>query len=169
MSGADWRPDPTGRHVYRYYDGTAWTRHVADADGATIDPLDIPCVAQPFPRPSATDGENAASGQMPTDTRLHDSMGRLLRLSDRRLNQAARWLNNRTTTAKASEDSRVLESNPGDAAILGQWSGLAASIGNYGLAASAIVGGDAMQGVLRAVSGSVDAQERLLRSIDPKL
>jgi hypothetical protein len=169
MTGADWRPDPTGWHVYRYYDGTAWTQHVADADGATIDPLDIPSVAQPLPKPSATDGENASSGQMPTGARLHDSIGTLARWSDKRLNRAARWLNNRTTTAKDPDDLRVLESKPGDAAILGQWSGLVASIGNYGVATSAIVGGDAMLGVLRAVSGSVDAQERLLRSIDSKL
>ena len=36
---ADWYPDPTGRHQHRYWDGTAWTHHVADNGEASLDPL----------------------------------------------------------------------------------------------------------------------------------
>ena len=36
---ADWYPDPTRRHQHRYWDGTAWTHHVADDGKASVDPL----------------------------------------------------------------------------------------------------------------------------------
>lgn len=35
----DWYEDPTGRHQYRYWDGTAWTDHVADAGVPGVDRL----------------------------------------------------------------------------------------------------------------------------------
>lgn len=39
---ADWYPDPSGRHQSRYWDGRAWTGHVAD-DGVTAeDPVTAP-------------------------------------------------------------------------------------------------------------------------------
>ncbi|HEX6425750.1 MAG TPA: septum formation family protein [Acidimicrobiales bacterium] len=34
-----WNPDPTGRHEYRYWDGTAWTDDVSDGGVAATDPL----------------------------------------------------------------------------------------------------------------------------------
>lgn len=34
-----WFPDPTGRHDHRWWDGAAWTAHVADAGVAAVDPL----------------------------------------------------------------------------------------------------------------------------------
>lgn len=34
-----WYPDPGGRHQYRYWDGTAWTDHVADAGAQSVEPL----------------------------------------------------------------------------------------------------------------------------------
>ena len=34
-----WFPDPTGRHDHRWWDGAAWTAHVADAGQAGSDPL----------------------------------------------------------------------------------------------------------------------------------
>lgn len=34
-----WYPDPTGRHDHRWWDGTEWTAHVADAGAAGTDPL----------------------------------------------------------------------------------------------------------------------------------
>jgi hypothetical protein len=37
-----WFPDPTGRHDHRWWDGVAWTAHVADAGVAGRDPLDAP-------------------------------------------------------------------------------------------------------------------------------
>jgi uncharacterized protein YndB with AHSA1/START domain len=39
---ADWYTDPAGRHQYRYWDGTSWTDHVADAGVASADPLEGP-------------------------------------------------------------------------------------------------------------------------------
>ena len=33
-----WRPDPTGRHEQRYWDGTRWTEHVSDDGQAALDP-----------------------------------------------------------------------------------------------------------------------------------
>lgn len=35
----DWHPDPTGRHEYRYWDGSAWTEHVSDDGERTVDPV----------------------------------------------------------------------------------------------------------------------------------
>jgi hypothetical protein len=35
-----WLADPTGRHEHRYWDGTAWTEHVADDGEAATDPYD---------------------------------------------------------------------------------------------------------------------------------
>jgi uncharacterized RDD family membrane protein YckC len=40
--GAGWWPDPTGRRQYRYWDGNAWTEHVADNGVGGFDPLDPP-------------------------------------------------------------------------------------------------------------------------------
>ena len=37
-----WHPDPTGRHQYRYWDGTAWTHHVSDNGVAATDPVNAP-------------------------------------------------------------------------------------------------------------------------------
>jgi uncharacterized RDD family membrane protein YckC len=39
---AGWWPDPTGRHLHRYWDGTQWTDHVADGGPTTVDPLGLP-------------------------------------------------------------------------------------------------------------------------------
>jgi hypothetical protein len=39
-SAADWYPDPCGRHEHRYWDGKAWTDHVADGGRAAVDPVD---------------------------------------------------------------------------------------------------------------------------------
>ncbi|MDW3220361.1 MAG: DUF2510 domain-containing protein [Acidimicrobiales bacterium] len=37
---ADWYTDPYGRHDHRYWDGTAWTDHVATAGQQSVDPID---------------------------------------------------------------------------------------------------------------------------------
>ena len=34
---AGWKADPTGRHQFRYWDGSHWTENVADAGAQTID------------------------------------------------------------------------------------------------------------------------------------
>lgn len=40
-SAAEWRPDPSGRHALRWWDGTRWTEHVSDGGGRTsTDPYD---------------------------------------------------------------------------------------------------------------------------------
>jgi hypothetical protein len=36
---AGWCPDPAGRHEYRYWDGSRWTEHAADAGRRVSDPL----------------------------------------------------------------------------------------------------------------------------------
>ncbi len=33
-----WRPDPSGRHESRYWDGNRWTQHVADSGTQATDP-----------------------------------------------------------------------------------------------------------------------------------
>ncbi len=57
MTRAAWHPDPTGRHETRYWDGSAWTVHVADAGVAGQDPPTWP------PPPPAT-GLGLASGSL---------------------------------------------------------------------------------------------------------
>lgn len=37
---ASWYPDPTGRHDCRFWDGSAWTSHVADAGTRGCDPFE---------------------------------------------------------------------------------------------------------------------------------
>ncbi|HEX6419655.1 MAG TPA: septum formation family protein, partial [Acidimicrobiales bacterium] len=37
-----WNPDPTGRHEYRYWDGSSWTDDVADGGTTSTDPLSGP-------------------------------------------------------------------------------------------------------------------------------
>ena len=37
---AGWHPDPTGKHDHRYWDGSQWTEHIADAGVAGTDPLE---------------------------------------------------------------------------------------------------------------------------------
>jgi hypothetical protein len=36
---AGWLPDPTGRHQHRYWNGRAWSRHVADAGRRSVDEM----------------------------------------------------------------------------------------------------------------------------------
>jgi len=44
-AGADWYPDPTGRHEKRYWSGSGWTEHVFTAGTQSIDPM--PMAAAP--------------------------------------------------------------------------------------------------------------------------
>lgn len=41
-SAPAWRPDPSGRHPYRYFDGERWTEHVSDGQVQEVDPLPDP-------------------------------------------------------------------------------------------------------------------------------
>lgn len=70
-----WFPDPTGRHDHRWWDGAAWTAHVADAGVAGSDPIDGPDVTAPparAPRPpmgpaAGTDEHRPASNMAGND------------------------------------------------------------------------------------------------------
>lgn len=70
-----WFPDPTGRHDHRWWDGAAWTAHVADAGVASLDALATPTEPMPAPRASA----DAASGNDPVAvTSLALALGSIL-------------------------------------------------------------------------------------------
>lgn len=62
-----WHPDPTGRHDHRWWDGSQWTEHVADAGVASVDPLDGPAPSgdtDAAAGPGTTGG--AVAGSQPT-------------------------------------------------------------------------------------------------------
>ncbi|HEY5472027.1 MAG TPA: DUF2510 domain-containing protein [Candidatus Limnocylindrales bacterium] len=40
LPAADWYPDPSDRHELRYWDGAAWTDHVADGGQMSVDRVD---------------------------------------------------------------------------------------------------------------------------------
>ena len=61
---ASWLSDPTGRHDHRYWDGTQWTDHVADAGVAASDPYDGPSDAAP----QAADAAEAATTESEPST-----------------------------------------------------------------------------------------------------
>ena len=66
---AAWATDPSGRHHHRYWDGTCWTEHVADAGVASVDPY----YATPAPSAPPAADELRAEGipePTPADT-LH--------------------------------------------------------------------------------------------------
>ncbi|MDQ2648047.1 MAG: DUF2510 domain-containing protein [Actinomycetota bacterium] len=64
---AGWKPDPTGRHDHRYFDGTRWTEHVSDAGVAATDPYEGPTgeTAEPS-APAATPTTSEAAAVTPT-------------------------------------------------------------------------------------------------------
>lgn len=66
---ADWYPDPTGRHEYRYWDGSAWTDHVADAGEASTDPIAASTsAAQEDPTAQQTAAAQPADVAVPVDS-----------------------------------------------------------------------------------------------------
>lgn len=46
-AGEGWHPDPTGRHQYRYHDGSSWTDHVADGGQRALDPFTTATIPEP--------------------------------------------------------------------------------------------------------------------------
>ncbi|TIC83229.1 DUF2510 domain-containing protein [Nocardioides sp. GY 10113] len=59
---AAWHPDPSGRHDLRYWDGSAWTDHVADDGEMSVSPLDVPPEGEaPVAPPGPADEQSAAS------------------------------------------------------------------------------------------------------------
>jgi hypothetical protein len=69
---ASWLPDPTGRHDHRYWDGTGWTEHVADAGVAAIEPYEP--APPPAPGPAVGDDDPTQPGwAAPQDDPAHSS------------------------------------------------------------------------------------------------
>ncbi len=62
-----WYPDPTGRHDHRWWDGVAWTAHVADAGRPGSDPLPAAPPAGDAPS-GGTGGETTADRPTPGPT-----------------------------------------------------------------------------------------------------
>jgi TM2 domain-containing membrane protein YozV len=46
---ASWQPDPTGRHQYRYWDGSNWTENVSDDGVVATDSIQLPPPGVPAP------------------------------------------------------------------------------------------------------------------------
>lgn len=53
-----WYPDPMHRHEVRYFDGSAWTDHVADAGTQQIDPITATTTSTTAPAPDASHGHD---------------------------------------------------------------------------------------------------------------
>jgi hypothetical protein len=57
-SAPGWQPDPSGRHEYRYWDGSTWTDDVSDAGLTSVDPApDLAAPGGPASSGSAPAGE----------------------------------------------------------------------------------------------------------------
>ena len=63
-ASAGWRADPSGRHQYRYWDGTCWTHHVADDGKTSVDPL-----VQAPKKTTSTTAASESSGLAPEKAR----------------------------------------------------------------------------------------------------
>ena len=63
---AQWHPDPFGRAEFRYFDGTAWTHHVAVNGQQSTEPDDYPLVppAQPLYAPPTPQPDRPGSGRL---------------------------------------------------------------------------------------------------------
>ncbi len=53
---AGWHADPMGRHQWRWWDGSAWTEHVAGGGVATTDPIGGPSIAPAAQNPWVPSG-----------------------------------------------------------------------------------------------------------------
>lgn len=49
----EWRADPSGRHEFRYWNGTQWTENVSDQGRASVDPSMEPTARPTMPPPPA--------------------------------------------------------------------------------------------------------------------
>lgn len=65
---ASWRPDPAGRHQYRYWDGSGWTDQVSDDGIISTDPYDGAVSGASGPATFASSAASApgASGPAPS-------------------------------------------------------------------------------------------------------
>lgn len=69
-----WQPDPTGRHEYRYWDGTKWSDDVSDGGVATTDPVGGPAAPQAAQQFGPTD-QVAPTTPQPTYQAGYDPSG----------------------------------------------------------------------------------------------
>jgi hypothetical protein len=60
---AGWKTDPSGRHQIRYWDGSHWTEHVADADNQAT--VDQPSHDQPSDDQTSDDQTEESAGSRP--------------------------------------------------------------------------------------------------------
>jgi Protein of unknown function (DUF2510) len=75
VAEAGWKPDPNGRHEWRYFDGVAWTDKVSD-DGVTAsDPYDPEVVPPPPPGPPTAVKESTGTRQIAYRLHLIDRRG----------------------------------------------------------------------------------------------
>jgi Protein of unknown function (DUF2510) len=51
VASGEWRRDPSGRHQYRFWDGSSWTEHVADAGKPAVDAKLTPSTQGWYPDP----------------------------------------------------------------------------------------------------------------------
>lgn len=66
-SAPGWLPDPSGRHEYRYWDGTTWTDDVSDAGTTSVDPAPgLTPPGGPGPAGDPTAVMDATQGYAPT-------------------------------------------------------------------------------------------------------
>lgn len=69
---AQWHPDPTGRHQYRYWDGVRWTDAVADDGCQSVDPIGAPEAPRRLTRKEqARAAANEVVSEASGNTRLH--------------------------------------------------------------------------------------------------
>ena len=60
---ARWYPDPTGRFQFRYWDGTAWTAHVATQGANSVDTESLPLTLAGPPAPGPDAGSPRRRGR----------------------------------------------------------------------------------------------------------
>ncbi len=60
MAEPGWKPDPNGRHEWRYFDGVSWTDKVSDAGNTATDAYDPEVVPPP---PDASPAQVAAAAR----------------------------------------------------------------------------------------------------------
>ncbi len=193
MTSGESLRDPTGRHEYRYFDGATWTEHVADRGVAAIDPYTAPAGengADPWnmhraaPGPSIShqvrgalqkfnrradaatrDGTTAPAIQ----NQSRDAFKRFNKWSDQQMREAAARVHRRSLKPDAGADDLQTLDDTEAVSVLGQWGGFGQARTGYAASVSGIAGSGEMLGVLRAMTGAQDAQERLLRSIDAEV
>jgi hypothetical protein len=73
---ANWYADPTGRHQYRYWNGTEWTDQVADNQVTSTDPPTMPAADVPVSAPAAATSPPPAPGAAPVAPTLNQPNAR---------------------------------------------------------------------------------------------